>query len=496
MKKSILFTLCLLTSHSYSAKLDLASVEKFSRGKDVVSNIFDLDRAGLRVFEMEESPWTSSFLPANRGFAANNYHQKTGKLISFVKGEFSYTSNRKKLIGAYNSELNPDHIATLSPADKYDLLIGNFRNETSFSYRLIEMADFLRARFGRHTQWTGMCHGWSPAAVSHPAPQKTITLTSADGKYQIPFYPNDIKALMTVAFANNTRAFMQDDRVQTSVNPEDWMKKDVMPMIGNACRKKGIALDRSTGRIRSKDDQLTNCEDVNPAFYHLIMTNLMGRHKQALVVDIDHNAKVNNHPTSGYAVSYFNVSDNRYYPTAKDAMMAVGSFEDKRAEFRHPQARYILGVEMNMTFVDYRFLGKGIAKSADIQKYKDRKFSYDLELDAQGNILGGEWVNDLKSRRRGRNTEFVEVAGDKPDFIWYAPKGLKPVAYFEKDLSGDWDPKNEALPQSWASAAISASYQTNLDFSAEVDENGNYPFRPQPEVIFSIVEKMLKLSRE
>ena len=87
------------------------------------------------------------------------------------------------------------------------------------------------------------------------------------------------------------------------------------------------------------------------------------------------------------------------------------------------------------------------------------------------------------------------VAGDKPDFIWYAPKGMVAPAYYEKDATGDWK-KGAPIPKTWAEAAVSASYQTNLNYSAGTDENGNYPFRPQPEVVFKIAKKLLDLSRE
>ena len=130
-----------------------------------------------------------------------------------------------------------------------------------------------------------------------------------------------------------------------------------------------------------------------------------------------------------------------------------------------------------------------------MQKLKERDFVYDLELDQDGNIVGGEWINKVVRRRQGRRIVEKEKAGDKPDFLWYAPRGMKAVAMDESMATGEWQ-TDTPLPESWAQAAISASYETNLDYSSDMDEEGRYPYRPQPEVIFGIVEKLLEMSRE
>lgn len=510
MKKSIAFIALAGSLAASAAPINLEDVRKFSRGLSVESNIHRLEAMGLTEFEMANPPWTSSFLPANRGYAANNYHQKSGNLLSFLSGEFSYDSNRDEYFDDYADfqsgqiTLTPEVIAELSTADKYDLLIGNFRNETSFSYRLFSMADYLNNQFGKLTQWTGMCHGWAPASVAQPAPRRTVYLTSVDGRYRIPFYPNDIKSLLTVAYANSTRAFAVDNRIQTSSNPDDWNKSTIMPMIGNSCRNSNPRVDRDNGgRVRITDsdfnDNISNCEDVNSAFYHLAILNLMGRHNQAMVVDIDHDDKVNNHPTAGFKIKYFNPSNQNFYNTYRGAMAEVGSFDDSRREFRSPRARYIIGVEIEMTFVDYRYFGKKIATDVDIQKYKKRTFDYDLELDASGNIVGGEWVNDIRESRVGprrTRTRTVETVGDKPDFLWYAPKGMRAEAYLESEATGNWSSPTQPIPAAWAQAAVNASYQTNLDYASDPDSNGFFPFRPQPEVIFKIAEKLLNFSRQ
>lgn len=460
---------------------------QFAQDRDLIHNIFELERLGLNNYQLPHQPWTSSYLPAIRGYAADPYAGRGSNVLSFSRN-FKRAKREMSEFASGELSLSAETIAQLSTADKYDLLIGNFKTDTSLSYRLFEMGDYIKDQFGKLTFWTGMCHGWGPAAISQAAPKRTVFVTSVDGQYRIPFYPNDIKTLLTIAFANNTRAFVDDDRIQTASHPSQWKDKNIMPIVGNACRVKRPKLDRRTGRTS------TNCEDVNPGFWHLTMTNMLGRFQQGLVVDIDHNEKVNNHPTAGYEIKYINLDSGKKYRTLRKAVMAIEELDQANKDHRHPRTHALVGVEMNVHFVDYRFFKRSNATTAFMQKIKERKFSYDLELDEQGNILGGEWINETRRRRyaNGR-TRYELVPGDKPDFVWYAPKGMDAPAYYEEQATGTWD-EGSSLPSSWATAAINASYQTNLDYASEPDANGNFPFRPQPEVIFKIAKRLLEFS--
>jgi len=490
LNRILLFSLCMNTVMASEANLEV--IKKFSRGKSVETNINQLKKMRLDRSRLKEMPWTSTYLPAIRGFAADPYATNDSNLISFKSNLRKYNKSVKKFEQG-KLDLDQETIANLSSADKYDLLVGNFKTPTSLSNRLFELGDFLHDKFGKLTFWTGMCHGWSPAAISHPAPKKTVFALSVDGNYLIPFYPNDIKALLSTAFANNTKAFVDDQRIQTSGEPELWSSDKIMPIHGYACRSRKPRVGSDGRSERYEDESEHNCEDVNPAFWHLTITNLMGKHQQGLVVDIDHNEKVNNHPTAGYKINYFNPVTGKDTNNINLAKVDLNLFpDDIRSEFRSPRAKYVIGVEMIMDFVDYEFFNKKNAQKANIQKYKERTFLYDLELDINGNIIGGEW----KSKKENDVTRglFRTLPGDKPDFLWYAPKGMKPVAFKESIAQGRWI-EGEPLPYSWADAAKLASYETNLDYTEDPDEQGRYPYRPQPEVLYSIVKSLLDFSR-
>lgn len=499
--KKLIFGLVLanLTTIGIASEFDVELVKKFSRGQSVMTNIEQLSELGLDDFSLKHTPWTSSYLPAIRGYAADPFPTSGSNVLSVNRNIKKFEKSTKK----YNEgkiQLDSETIANLSTSDKYDLLVGNFRTEDSLSTNLFSQAKFLKDRFGKITFWTGMCHGWAPAAIAHNAPKKTVYVTSVDGKYRIPFYPNDIKSLLSVAFANSTKVFADDEngnltdyRISTNGNPDSWSSAYVMPIHGFACRDKKVKVDEEGRAIVPEDADESNCEDVNAGFWHVTVVNLMGRHQQGLVVDIDHNETVNNHPTEGYKLTYFNPLTGKA-GSLDESRVNVDDFpEDLRLKHRSSKAREIVGVEMNMNFLNYKFFNKKNAKLSDIQEYKERVFLYDLELDENGNIIGGEWKSKKRNKVK-RNLFGTRKPGEKPDFLWYAPKGIKAFANQEWMVQGQWE-KGDPLPQSWADAAVAAAKEKNLDYSAETDENGFYPFKKQPEVVFSIVNRLLELSQ-
>ena len=66
-------------------------------------------------------------------------------------------------------------------------------------------------------------------------------------------------------------------------------------------------------------------------------------------------------------------------------------------------------------------------------------YLYDLELDANGKIIGGEWYQN-----------------PHPDFLWTPPKGARAQTRYEAQAVGEWN-ANAALPTTWQAAAKSAA---------------------------------------
>ena len=66
-------------------------------------------------------------------------------------------------------------------------------------------------------------------------------------------------------------------------------------------------------------------------------------------------------------------------------------------------------------------------------------YYYDLELDAAGKVIGGEWYTR-----------------DHPDFLWTPPAGSRAVTRHEAAATGEWD-STQPLPESWRVAARAAA---------------------------------------
>ena len=67
------------------------------------------------------------------------------------------------------------------------------------------------------------------------------------------------------------------------------------------------------------------------------------------------------------------------------------------------------------------------------------QYLYDLELDAEGTIIGGEWLHQAH-----------------PDFLWTPPPQSRALTDADRQASGAWSIPGP-LPQSWQSAARLAS---------------------------------------
>src|SRR5690606_16533967 len=109
--------------------------------------------------------------------------------------------------------------------------------------------------------WEGICHGWAVAAGIVPRPTQTVWVKLPNGK-NMPFYPNDIKALASLLWANSD--------VQGQVLVE-----------GLRCNRKFPDRDKHGRYIdieRDPNDKelLPRCADVHPAIFHLALVNIVG----------------------------------------------------------------------------------------------------------------------------------------------------------------------------------------------------------------------------
>jgi hypothetical protein len=243
---------------------------------------------------------------------------------------------------------------------------------------------------------------------------------------------------------------------------------------------------------------LPRCADVHPAIWHASIVNLTGIQGRSFVVEIDANAVVNNHPLSGYKFNWFN-PDTGKDGDLESSIVNLSNYDDPYRDNRSRSAKKLVGVEMEISFLAWSFPKMERNDSDDI---RTQKFMYDLELDDNGVIVGGQWRSNRKASSRMFKSKVKQ-----PDFFWVAPKNYS--MYFNPLELEKWDQKS-LTPGVWKDASVGAHnfvYNITREFGFDekcvvVAERGRgvksvpcefkYP-RPLP--LINVVLDLLELSK-
>lgn len=493
-------------------------VTRLTENKDFLWDIREMNRRGLNSARTKNQPWGGSYWPLIQGQIANTYQDKDFDTYIFsATKHLRWQTNHKNFLKRAEKvhpkiyTLDEKDLAKLAPSEKYDILLG----DTSFdlTHRVWNYA----STWGEHKKWgflssidlpagyripdanslmalwEGICHGWAIAAGHSPRPERTVWVNLPNGK-KMPFFPNDIKALISLTWANST---IQDDVL----------------FEGLRCNQKRPKKDSNGRFIDTKIDKndselLPRCADVHPAVYHASITNIIGIEGRSIVVDKSAKAAVSNQPVSGYDFQYFN-PDNGKHGTLDASIIPVERYpKDPFKSARNPDTKFIVGVDMTLHYVDWEAPRAHETNYPSDDKLSKMEFNYDLELDANYKIIGGQW----RVKRNGNGGGLFGGSVHQPDFFWVVPKNWK--NYFQP-VEGlpEWNfDKSSLPPKEFAAAAKNAhgfTYQMTKEFGfkekcpvfpikkkdgpmLEVDCEFKYP-RPQP--LINVVDKLLEMSR-
>ena len=473
-----------------------AKMTKMLGHAPAVININDAQAQNLDQANTQFQPWSGSYWPDINGGIANHYRQhwtlgaQIGFLLGYGVSKGALNSEHDDVVKNFSKWNEKDLNQKLSPTEKYDLLLGD--TNFTFSKAVMDEAEF-RSKFRLATKrsitgddkesegddngfyedesstyskyddtvqyrywhkkggslgyWSGICDGWSPASIYLPRPEKAVTVTGALGN-TITFYPDDLKALGSYMFARTNTPYFATMNYQ---------------MAGHKCDKiNGNPDQDSNGFVKD-----IRCNDLDPGVWHMALLNRIGKDRMGFIMDVDNNNKINNHPIAAYQLSYFSPITGTS-GDLKSSIADISLVKDGYKIRRHPNAKYLVGVTSKIKFMyyiwpeDHQNLSTD-SPAQDIQK--DKTYTYDLELDENMNILGGEWGD--RSKEDGKKVKYAE----QPDFIWMAaPQNLPysemstyATAGVVKDSTNSrpfgnmnwaWDGKS-ALPADWVSAAKS-----------------------------------------
>jgi len=274
-------------------------------------------------------PWPDTYWPSREGGLAARWN-----------GESSDDSWNYELFSEEKVKaLSHEDLDKLSPAEKYDIFIGNYE---------YEFVKYERQRTKPDDEgWFGLCHGWAPAAIAfkEPAP---ISLKGPSG-IEVPFGSSDIKALLTFA----------------QQHAREWGSSQT---LGGRCNKK-IYEDPDAAK-------LPECRDTNAGSFHIVLANQLGLDRKAFVADVHRDFQVWNQPIYGFETKVIEESDNVYEGAAPGTVKIV------RVETR---MKYV--VESSAQYQ------KLVTDPDSFRHFSSRTYNYSLELNADGKIAGGEWAD-------------------------------------------------------------------------------------------------------
>ena len=496
-------------------------IERLTENKNFIWDIREMERRGLNRANTRVQPWGGSFWPLIGGGVANTYQKKdqtifVTTLLDNLLWQENYKDWKKRKENVYPKiyDLDEKDLAKLAPSEKYDLILG----DTSFDlthrvwnyvqrwgsgkkwefltkidlpegYRIPDASKFMAI-------WEGICHGWALGAGYTPRPEKTFFVTLPNGK-KMAVYPNDVKALASLMWANST--------IQDNVLFE-----------GNRCNKKNPDKDKYGRFIDTEIDLsdstlLPRCADVHPGVFHTTVINVIGIEGRPIVLDHNPKLPIANQPVGGYELKYFNPKNGKD-GTLAESMIARTEYGDKDPykENRNPEATHIVGVAMNVKYIDWELPKKHESNTPADDTIVDYKFNYDLEINAAGKVVGGQW----RVSKKGGQALF-KSSTNQPDYFWLAPRDWKKYFQPVPGLS-NWDTSRDALPPSQWKDAAKVAHNFQYEESAKywgvsptctvIATDKNNPERtkkvpcefryPKPQPLIQVVDKLVEMARQ
>jgi hypothetical protein len=334
--------------------VDIQRLEQYFK-KPLEYNIRKLPRR----FEFSPVPWPGSYWPI----------YADGINVQWADGQPSASQKYARAFG-----LNPTQLANQISA-KSGILSQRGRPTCVSDRQCARLGD--KSRCGRRAgesrgvcipSWFGICHAWAPAAILEPEPKCSVQ------KNGVTFEPMDLKALITQVYDG---ASLKTVFTGARYNGRDNdISRDQYGRYINAARR-----------------------DLGAGFFHLAITNIMGRYKHPIIVDVDSGSAVWNQPVRGFRVL---------------TVTRMKSMSDAARVFFNGARSYPFNSEaVSLAYVKTRFSwmkesgeNESLIAEGRVDEFTQTDtHEYLLELDANDNIIGGEWVGASKLKH--------------PDFLWF-----------------------------------------------------------------------------
>jgi hypothetical protein len=355
-------------------------------GVQLDTKLADLKEAGT----VKQRPWADTYWPTyqdginHRWQSSGDFKNDLSPAEKFDAAFNNWNPNDVKDLKPFNAEyggfdqpFDKKYYEKLGPVAKYcSEFKGNKPTRDAAAAGKLNSDGSAKSGkkkddFGGVETWFGLCHAWCPASIREKEPLHAVVHNG------VRFEVSDIKALLIACY----------DRSNSI-------------MIGGRNNDKEIETDRY-GRAKT-----ANGRDINPGTFHILLANLIGRDKTAFIEDRTGHYEVWNQPISGYKV----VSKEKITAAEAAALVQEGSSTYKF----NPDAKSFYKVSTQVDYISESSAGTQPNGHTDIHERTDY-YEYILELNAKGEVIGGEWLGSSKT--------------DHPDFLWHAQRdGGTPLA--------------------------------------------------------------------
>lgn len=352
----------------------------FSIDKPIIESLSEMDQKKLTTGSSIGPIWSPFLFPTARGGVANRYRIHQEPELGWPELNLLHKDLTAQDLISQNK------INLLSPMEKYEFLVGN--TEFNLSKSEWSIGQEYLDRFYEVPGWIGICHGSAPASYNSLKPQKTIRVRAHNNEV-ITFYPTDLKALIAFSWAKAGGA---------------------SAVMGGRCGK----------YLRPGIRPSLNCLDNNPASFHIAMINHVGLNQRPLIIDSSAGPEVWNKVVKSYEYSYFKVGTRNLNSQLNLSQTDVGSYpKDPYKKYRASETSTLVGVSMVVTYMLDRQVSSIDLHNESEEEFEKIRYWYDLELNHLGDIVGGEWHNQVH-----------------PDFMWVVSPSYKPRTIYDYAIDG------------------------------------------------------------
>ncbi|MBF0206755.1 MAG: hypothetical protein HQK53_07675 [Oligoflexia bacterium] len=329
-------------------------------------------------------PWTDTYWPTCRGGIGCRWQGEVSERTGFLNVENKYFTKEEVM------HMNKEDLMNLAPCEKFDVarcdypsslvgagtgifegMGGGVLRRKGWTLTQFEDKRVGGLLHGLAERWTGLCHGWSAAALFFEEPG-CINYRNRDG-VEVPFVCSDIKGLLT---------FMQGE-----------------------CRRAGNEFfvgERSSATFDNSDfnaEGRNETNDINAGAFHVIMANRIGKLDKGFVLDVTTDEQVWNQPLEAFESSVIAEGVATPEVSAKGAVREVEILSDVTYTVEAGASAQPQNEADGEPEASFR---------------RHKQYRYILELDKDDQNIGGRWITTYY-----------------PDFVWSFPKVNFPGIFME-----------------------------------------------------------------